>query len=722
MSCSRYVGGIALLAAAVSGQGVSAQDATSQPGTVGLPAVTVETDQETKGSLTVPSVDTQRKQIEKTVGSVGFVDAATPLIQTRHVDNIADALREVPGVLGAERYGQEIRLSIRGSSLTRFFHLRGIELLQDGIPTNLADGSGDFDQIDTLYFRSIEVYKGGNALVFGSSTLGGAIDFVSPTAYTALAPDMIRIDGGSFGSYRGQAQVSRVIGDFDFIINGTFSHSDGFREHSTNNYSLINGNIGWRFAPWAETRFFFGSYYAAQKIPGQLTFSEALNNPQMANPLVAGSGIMGNQARDIYNQRIANRTTFLTDWGRFDINSWFIYNTLYHPIYLVLDQYGYTAGFAPKFTTSGSIGGFRNDLFIGGRIWGGQQADKRYVNFNGFETAQVLNARQDALNLEIYGEDRFFVTPDVALMAGLKLFSDSRKYKVLPLATNPNQSYNEEVYGGILPKAGIIWFPTPEIQVFADFTGSRDVPDFNDLTQFQVFDPTGRFVPLAAQRAWTGEIGTRGRWDRFFWDATMYRADIHNELLQFNTAPGAFVGAPPLTFNAPHTIHQGIEFSAGVELLRDLWGTGDAVTLTQIWTLNNFFFVNDPTFGYNKIAGAPPNVLRTILAYRNPNGIYISPILDWAPVGAFADYANTVRTPGYALLSLQAGFSVPNTALPNGPFPYSVSFYLDARNLTNQHYISDLQTVVNASTPDSNPSLYFPGTGRAIYGGMKVTF
>ena len=57
---------------------------------------------------------------------------------------------------------------------------------------NYADGGGDFYQIDPRYYRSIEVLKGGNALSAGSSTLGGAINFVSPTAYTAIAPNLSR--------------------------------------------------------------------------------------------------------------------------------------------------------------------------------------------------------------------------------------------------------------------------------------------------------------------------------------------------------------------------------------------------------------------------------------------------------------------------------------------------------------------------------------------------
>jgi outer membrane receptor protein involved in Fe transport len=76
------------------------------------------------------------------------------------------------------------------------------------MPVNFADGSGDFYQIDPIYFRSIEVFKGGNALIFGTSTLGGAVNFVSPTGYTALVPDIVRVDGGSFGTIRGQVRVS----------------------------------------------------------------------------------------------------------------------------------------------------------------------------------------------------------------------------------------------------------------------------------------------------------------------------------------------------------------------------------------------------------------------------------------------------------------------------------------------------------------------------------
>jgi len=57
--------------------------------------------------------------------------------------------------------------------------------MQDGVPLNLADGSFDFQVIEPMATRYIEVYRGANALQFGAATLGGAINYVSPTGYDA---------------------------------------------------------------------------------------------------------------------------------------------------------------------------------------------------------------------------------------------------------------------------------------------------------------------------------------------------------------------------------------------------------------------------------------------------------------------------------------------------------------------------------------------------------
>ena len=146
------------------------------------------------GSLTAPSIAAQREAVEQTPAAARFVDGSE--FANRYAFTLRDVLADTPGVFVQNRYGQELRLSIRGSGIARGFHLRGVEVLQDGIPVNLADGSGDFYQIDPSAVRAAAVYPGGNALPFGSSTLGGAVNFITPTARTAT--------GGEYAARRGR--------------------------------------------------------------------------------------------------------------------------------------------------------------------------------------------------------------------------------------------------------------------------------------------------------------------------------------------------------------------------------------------------------------------------------------------------------------------------------------------------------------------------------------
>lgn len=655
------------------------------------------------GSLTVPSVAAQRAAVNGTVGSVAFVDSTA--FENRYANTLRDVLKDTPGVFVQERYGQELRLSVRGSGISRGFHLRGLELLQDGIPINLADGSGDFYQVDPLGLRSVEVYKGGNALTFGATTLGGAINVVTPTAFTAASPNVLRIDGGSFGTIRENFQVSRISGPVDVLLNGTLTNADGYRSHETQRTQNFNANLGYRLAPGVETRFYAGLYITDQKLPGTLRLFDALANPTVANP----TALSMNQSRKVETERIANRTSFALDVGQLDIDSWAIHKSLYHPIFQVIDQDGWTYGISPHWSGSFDVAGFRNDSILGLRAFAGQNSALQFNNLAGRRNGQTLNALQSASNLEAYGENRFWFLPDMALMTGAKAFSSNRTYSNKGgLPASPATQFADTTYEGINPKIGLIWQPLPDIQVFGDITRSRDVPDFSDLVQQNALRTT--FVPLAAQRAWTYEAGTRGRIDRLAWDVTLYRSEIRDELINFSINPG--LNIPAATFNAPRTRHQGVEAAFSLDLARDLAGAGDRLVVSQVWTHNDFRFVGDPVFGSNRIAGIPRDVLRTVLAYAHPSGFHVAPSVDWVPTGAFADHANTLQVPGYALFNIEAGFDFRN----------GVSVFVDARNLTDARTVSDIAVVTNAASVAGGPAAFYPGVGRSVFGGVRASF
>ncbi|AOJ41081.1 TonB-dependent receptor [Burkholderia lata] len=687
-----------LFASAACAQGADAP--TDAPAASTLPAIHVNATRE-MDSLTSTSTGKLKRTLEQTVGSVGFVDADS--YRNTYAFTLRDVLKDVPGVFVENRYGQELRLSIRGSGIARSYHTRGLEILQDGIPTNLADGSGDYYQIDPLALQAVQVYKGGNGLAYGASTLGGAIDFITPTADTADAPNIVRVEGGSYGTVRTSAQISRVLGPLDFLANFSVNHADGYRDHSKGQYEQFNANVGYRFSPTVETRFYVGVYVVDQLLPGTLSLSDALNNPTRAAP----NAISGDQARNTRTERIANRTTVKLDSGELQFDTWAIHKSLYHPIFQALDQDGWTYGFAPRYTGHLTLGGMRNDLIVGARFFGGRTQANQYVNVNGNKGAQTLDSTQTAFNYEAYVENRLFFVPTVALMTGVKVLHSVREYiDNGGLPRDPNYKSTNASYSGANPKLGLLWQPDANTQAYVDITRSQDVPDFTDLTQ--TFSNTTRFTPLAAQHAWTLEFGTRGSRERVSWDVTAYRSLVRDQLLQYTTNPDV----PASTFNANKTVLQGIEAGASVELLRNVTGrgAGDKVTLSGIWNLNDFRFKNDPQYGNNRIAGVPLNVLRATLGYARPSGFHIAATLDWVPSGAWADDANTLRVPSYTLLGLQAGYDFRN----------GLSLFVDARNLTNKRYASDISTVADART--ANAAIFYPGEGRSVFAGMRYAF
>jgi iron complex outermembrane receptor protein len=203
------------------------------------------------------------------------------------------------------------------------------------------------------------------------------------------------------------------------------------------------------------------------------------------------------------------------------------------------------------------------------------------------------------------------------------------------------------------------------------------------------------------------ELGTRGRQDRFSWDVTLFRSLIRDQLLQFTTDPNLI---PASTFNAGRTVNQGVELAASVEVVRNIFAAGDKLSITQIWTYNDFRFQNDAQYRNNRIPGLPPHVLRTVVTYAADNGIYVSPSVDIVPVGAFADYANTLKVPSYATVGVQAGFDIKP----------GISLFLDARNLANKRYISDVGPVTDARK--TSTAIFYPGDGLSAYAGVRARF
>lgn len=640
-------------------------------------------------------VSDARDRLSRTPGSVAVV--ANEAYENRTAQGMSDLLRDVPGVLAQKRYGEESRLTIRGSGLDQSYHQRGVLLAQDGVPFADADGFSDFQKVDALSARYIEVYKGGNALRFGGAQLGGAVNLITPTGRTAESENLIRLEGGSFGTARAAVQAARVVGDWDVFGSVNALTSDGYRDNAQQNQVRGAVNVGRSFGEGREVRLIAYAADIKQDVPGALSLSDALHNPE------SDGGTGANRwARD----QIVKRVTLQTNWAFSDSLSFQggVYATttdLHHPIVIVIDQQSDNQGAFGRFDWKGEVAGHRTDVFAGVSYRQGTVDQQLGVNALGDMAFKFGDARQEATGLDVFAEGRFFVTDRLALVAGGSYGRAERDYKDYLNASN-NASKDFDWFS---PRLGLLWQTEGGAQVYANLTRSVEPPHFGALVQ----SPHPQFAPIKPQEAWTAELGTRGRHGPLTWDVTVYRAELKNELLTFNNA----YGLPAAFANADETVHQGVEAALDWRITPTRDGFfGGALSLKQSYTYSDFKFENDPVQGDNRLPVVPEHQYRAELRYDNPAGFFIAPALEWRPVSTYVDYANTLKAPSYVVWSLNAGWDVTE----------KVSVFLDVRNLFDKKYIPEMGAIVDASAPGANTAVFYPGEGRAIYAGVTARF
>lgn len=642
-----------------------------------------------------PVVAEARADLSRTPGSVAVV--ANEAFEHRTAIGVSDLLRDVPGVLAQKRYGEESRLTIRGSGLGQSYHQRGVLLAQDGVPFAEADGFSDFQKVDALSARYIEVYKGGNALRFGGAQLGGAVNLITPTGRTAESENLIRLEGGSFGTARGAVQAARVLGDWDVFASVSAATADGYRDHADQKQARGALNIGRSFGEGREIRLIATAADIKQDVPGALSLSNALDNPRSDN----GTGA-NRWARD----QIVRRVSLQTNWAFSDalLFQGGVYATdtdLHHPISITIDQQSENQGAFGRFDWKGELAGLRSDLFAGVSYRQGQVDQQLGANVLGDLKFKFGDARQEATGMDVFAEGRVFVLEHLALVAGGSYGKATRDYtNNLNAANNASKDFD-----WFAPRVGVLWESDGGAQIYANLTKSVEPPHYGALVQA----PYPGFVPVKEQEAWTGEVGARGKRGPLTWDLTLYRAELKNELLTF---AGAY-GLPSAFANADETVHQGIEAALDWRITPTKDGfLGGALSLKQSYAYSDFKFDGDAAFGDNRLPVVPEHQYRAELRYDHPAGFFVAPSVEWRPVSTYVDYANTLKAPSYSVWSLNAGWDVTE----------KLSLFIDARNLFDKKYVPEMGAIVDASAPGANKAVFFPGDGRAIYTGVTARF
>ncbi|GAA5078491.1 TonB-dependent receptor family protein [Lysobacter panacisoli] len=672
------------LAVAVATVLVSSCPAFAAPA---LPATTLDA-VEVRGVrpdlTTAPRIEQARERLDERAGGTALIDGDA--YRAGRVSTLTDALGFAPGVFVQSRFGaEEARVSIRGSGLQRTFHGRGLEVLQDGSPLNLADGAFDMQAIEPLAARYIEVWRGANALEYGAATLGGAINFVSPNGHDA-APIDARVEGGSFGYRREQVALAGATNDADGFLSVTGFQQDGYREHAKQETYRLSGNAGYRFGDTLDGRVYLTHVETNSELPGNLTLAQSRTDPRAAS---AGNVAL-DQRRDFRLDRIGAKLGWAPDEAQtLTLSAYYADKSLHHPIYQVLEQDSRDTGVDLRWRGETEIAGHRNVLIAGVAYARGEIDDDRFVNVAGRAGARTNAFEQRATNAKAYIENQTWLDPQWALSLGGQGVRSTRRSRDLFVTGGRDESFDVD-YTGFSPKLGVRYLIDPTSQLFANISRSLEPPSFGELTGGP------GVTQVDEQKATTAEIGLRVQRDALSLDVALYRARVDGELLALTDGNGNPLG----TVNADRTIHQGLELGLA-------WHFAPAWTLSANYLWNDFRFDHDAVYGDNELAGVPPQQLRASLRWSPGDALYVAPNIEWVPQDYYIDHANTFSAPGYTLAGLRVG----------GAIASNWSWFVDARNLADRRWISSTNVVANAMGRDQ--ASFLPGDGRSFYVGVE---
>ncbi|MGH8643252.1 MAG: TonB-dependent receptor plug domain-containing protein [Gammaproteobacteria bacterium] len=209
-----FVGGVVLIAA--TGSGIASGAPPEQEPELSdhvLPEITVTA--RPLEALTGQSMEQARESLHRVPGGTSLIDAEQ--FRDGVTSNLQDVLSLSPGVYVQSRFGgSETRTSIRGSGISHTFNTRGVRFLLNGLPFSAADGNVRPQLVEPLAMRYLEVYRGANALPYGAAYLGGAVNFVAPTGYSAPTA-LAHLEYGSYDYIRPQLHCRRARGRLGWL-------------------------------------------------------------------------------------------------------------------------------------------------------------------------------------------------------------------------------------------------------------------------------------------------------------------------------------------------------------------------------------------------------------------------------------------------------------------------------------------------------------------------
>jgi len=578
-------------------------------------------------------------------------------IDQRVATSLPDLLETQPG-FSLGRTGPE------GGSTSLFLdggNSNYTKVLVDGAPVNWPGGLIDFSNFTVDNIDKIEVVHGAESALYGSDAMDGVIQIFTHRGTTRIPEFTAFADGGNFATGRGGAELSGLLGRFDYSAGVSDLETAGQGPNDAFRNRTISGNFGWRISDTARVSLGLRDNDSRAGTPGQtllqpanLTDSIALHN--------FSAGLHGEfQTGSRWHHQVSATELYFREFN-------------YDPFFSSFFQYN-RAGFAAQSTYL--VRGFA------------MTAGYEYEVENGFLSSVGMHARRN--NQAGFLDARWQPVARLTLSAGARA-EDNADFgtRVVPRA---GASYALRIAQGAFG----------DTRLHATYGQGIVEPRFDQSFGNDPCFPGNPSLSPEESRTFHAGVDQKLASDRVRFTADYFDNRFHNIISFLNVSPSPAclaIGAPfgaGTFFNTNLARARGGNFSAEARITSWLSGSAN-------YTYDSTRTLSAPT----DPADLDPNYLPGSRLLRRPvhsgnitlNANYWR--MNWNLSGYFTgerfdyNFPGQIVNPGYALINLAATYNLAR----------GFSIYGRINNLANKRY----QEVYG-----------FPALGREFRIGVKYT-
>lgn len=576
--------------------------------------------------------------------------------------SLEEALRSLPGVVVQNRYNlsQGDRISLRGIGSRAAFGVRGLKLIQDGIPLTMADGQSQLNNIDLGSAGQVEVLRGPSSSLYGNAA-GGLISLQTQTAVATPFQLQPRLLVGADGLRKWEGKASGQVGRHQYLVNVNSLWQEGYRDFANARSTGVNA---------------VGHHVLSQSL-SLTTVLNAYNAPYLLNPsslAKAEADTAPTNARLAVQRQGASKKTNQTQGGitlqyrgrdstRLEATVYGLGRSLFNPIPgRIIDLDRKAGGLRTVWSRSAQVAGSTLRWTAGADVEVQRDARQEFGN-GGIPAQHVGKVHDDAIfKLLTYGPrlldqaERVLgvgpfveleLTPYPAWVITVGGRYDRYRFTVDDRFLDDGvDDSGTRTMDQVSPMVGLTYRPHRFISLYGNYATAFQTPTTTELSNRPTRE--GGFNPdLRPERVRSVEAGLKGLWParQFTWDAAFYFLTIDEMLIPFQIDDPS---TEEVFFrNAGKTRNRGIE-------LRLTWAPTPGWRASFAYTLMDFIFqdflvetsVNNrltrSQLKGNDVPGVPPQHLYAGVMYKHRRGGYAEANLQWMD----RYFANDFNGPG----------------------------------------------------------------------------